>query len=337
MWSWLLVVLGGLLAGLATIRALCVQRWVAATAKLCGRLEAQRRSPEPSRVDFAAMDALPPIVQRFFRRVLPDGQHAIAAASFRHEGELAMRIDGGGWKTFTSQQRVVVTRPGFVWDASVQAMPGLAVRVHDAYVGGVGILEARFAGCVRVARLVDDGEVARGELMRWLAAAVWYPTALLPGNGVTWAPAGERAAVATVRDGGVEASLRFAFNADGLVETVDADARSRFLNGRMVATPWLGRFARWAARAANARSARKIHYEAPLPWALPLQGPSGPGSPKRCHRRRPYLVVAPATTSTLWVAAAGCDGRNVTASSCRSRAKWSGDRRPGTCRTGAGG
>ena len=30
------------------------------------------------------------------------------------------------------------------------------------------------------------GEVAQGELMRFFAEAAWYPTALLPSQGVRW-------------------------------------------------------------------------------------------------------------------------------------------------------
>ena len=40
--------------------------------------------------------------------------------------------------------------------------------------------------------------MAEGELMRFLAEAAWYPTALLPSQGVRWQGADERSAFATL-------------------------------------------------------------------------------------------------------------------------------------------
>ena len=67
---------------------------------------------------------------------------------------------------------------------------------------------------------VEGDELARGELMRYLAEAAWYPTALLPGQGVRWQAVDEHSADATLRDGAVEMTLRFVFSADGLLEAV---------------------------------------------------------------------------------------------------------------------
>jgi hypothetical protein len=51
------------------------------------------------------------------------------------------------------------------------------VRVHDAYVGGEGILRAAVLGLFTVAELHGPGDIAQGELMRFFAEAAWYPTA----------------------------------------------------------------------------------------------------------------------------------------------------------------
>ena len=59
-------------------------------------------------------------------------------------------------------------------------LPGLVVRVHDSYIAGVGTLHAALLGFFTVAEVQGCGEIARGELMRYFAEAVWYPTALLP-------------------------------------------------------------------------------------------------------------------------------------------------------------
>jgi len=58
--------------------------------------------------------------------------------------------------------------------------------VHDAYISGEGLLHASLFGLVSIVNLRGTQEIAQGELMRFFAEAAWYPTALLPSQGVRW-------------------------------------------------------------------------------------------------------------------------------------------------------
>ena len=122
-------------------------------------------------------------MQRYFRAVLKNGQPLIAAASFELKGTINMSATGEQWKSFTSMQRAVVHRPGFLWNGSVAMFPGVAAHVHDSYIAGQGRLHAALLGLFTVADVQGAGEIARGELMRYFAEAIWYPTALLPAGG----------------------------------------------------------------------------------------------------------------------------------------------------------
>ncbi|MCK7496613.1 MAG: hypothetical protein MZW92_41150 [Comamonadaceae bacterium] len=77
-------------------------------------------------------------------------------------------------------------------------MPGLAVHVHDAYVAGEGILHPAVMGLISLTDLrgtsPEPGGVAQGEFLRYLAEAAWYPTALLPSQGVRWIAVDDNAA-----------------------------------------------------------------------------------------------------------------------------------------------
>jgi hypothetical protein len=86
---------------------------------------------------------------------------------------------------FTSQQNVVTHRPGFVWNARMSLLPGIAIHVHDAYVAGVGTLHPAIMGLFSLTHQKGSGDIARGELMRYMMEATWYPTALLPSQGTT--------------------------------------------------------------------------------------------------------------------------------------------------------
>ncbi len=121
-------------------------------------------------------------------------------------------------------------------------LPGVPVLVHDACIGGEGRLRAALFGLVTVADLRGTLDRAQGELLRFLAEAVWYPTALLPGQGVSWEAADAQCARATLTDGAVTVSLDFSFDEQGLVAGIDARARGRTVGGQTVPTPWRGRF-----------------------------------------------------------------------------------------------
>jgi hypothetical protein len=222
--------------------------WAAGTRELRARLDAGRTALRPPIVDFRELEALPGCVQRYFRNVLKDGQAMLAGVSVQHTGSMNMSEAAQHWKPFTSDQLVVTQRPGFDWNARVVMLPGVIVRVHDAYVSGEGILHAALFGLISVASLRGRAEVAEGELVRFFAEAAWYPTALLPSQGVRWEAVDERSARATLIEGALQQTLLFTFDEQGLIETVLAEARGKLVGGKMVSAPWRGRFWNYVER-----------------------------------------------------------------------------------------
>ena len=215
------------------------KRWAGATQTQLAKLEAARLAMPSGRYDVREIEGLPAPVQRYFRAVLKDGQPLIAAATFDLAGTINMSATGGeNWKPFTSGQRAVIHRPGFLWNGSVAMFPGVAAHVHDSYIAGEGRLRAAMLGLFTVADVQGGGEIARGELMRYFAEAIWYPTALLPSQGVRWAAVDERSAHATLVDGPIDLTLKFRFDDAGLVTSVHADARGAGVGKNMVMLPW---------------------------------------------------------------------------------------------------
>jgi len=264
----LLKLIAGALALLAVLYAVAYAlgawRWDAGTRALRERLDAARQPARHERFDARELDGLPAPVQRYFRAALRDAQPLVAAVHMDHSGTFNMSEAGEQWKPFTSTQRVVTRRPGFDWDGRIALFPGLPVRVHDAYVAGEGILHATLLGIVTLADMRGTPDLAQGELMRYLAEAAWYPTALLPSQGVRWQAADETSAKATLRDGDIAVTLLFRFDKDGLIASVRAEARGRTVQGKVVPTPWEGRWRNY-----EAREGMRVPLEGEVAWLLP--------------------------------------------------------------------
>jgi hypothetical protein len=188
----------------------------------------------------------------------------VAGARMRHTGTFNLGQDTDSWRPFTSDQVVVTRRPGFDWNGDVAMLPGVPVRVHDTYVAGEGVLDARVLGLFPVADLRGTGDVAHGQLMRFLAEAAWYPTALLPSQGMRWEAVDDRSARATLADGDTAVSVLFTFGDEGLIETVSAPARGRTVGDEVVPTPWQGRFWNY-----DERGGMRVPLDGEVAWLLP--------------------------------------------------------------------
>ena len=235
-WTGAAIVL--LLIVLIALGAYGQMRWNHLTQALNARLQAARVPPQPARYDARELQGLPAPVQCYFRTVLTDGAPIVAAAAVVHTGTFNMGKTADQWKPFTSTQRVVTQRPGFVWDGRVAMMPGLPVHVHDAYLAGEGILHPAILGLFTLTDLRGAGEIAQGELMRFFAEAAWYPTALLPSQGVRWEAVDAHSARATLVDGPLSLTMTFSFGADGLIESALAQARGYAVAGKIIPMPW---------------------------------------------------------------------------------------------------
>jgi hypothetical protein len=219
-------------------------RWRLGTDRLRAQLTSGRQSIQPQTYDPKEIEGLPAPVQRFFRAVLKDGQPIVTAVNLAQQGQINMSETAAKWCPFTATQFVMTQRPGFDWDARIQMAPGLNAFVHDAYVLGAGNLYVSLVGLFTMADLHGSPSTAQGELLRYFAEMPWYPTALLPSQGIHWEAIDDTSARGTLTDGDTTVSLVFRFSPEGTIATIRAEARDRGL----VATPWEGRFWRYALR-----------------------------------------------------------------------------------------
>ncbi len=245
---WIGLALGGIAAVAIGLGAYGAARWVDSTRTLQLSLDDTRVPMPATRYDARELEGLPAPVQRYFRAVLTEGQPVVAVATLELAGTFNMSATGEQWRPFTSRQRVVTRRPGFLWDAQVSMLPGLTVRVVDSYIAGKGLLRAAILGLFTVAEVSGDGEIARGEFMRFFAETAWYPTALLPSQGVRWEAVDDRSANATIADGPLAVTLLFRFNDAGLIDSFRGEARGAMVGREVVMIPWEGSWSNYQKR-----------------------------------------------------------------------------------------
>ncbi|MEO5658625.1 MAG: DUF6544 family protein, partial [Polaromonas sp.] len=195
---------------------------------------------------------------------LKDGQRIVTAANVEHAGTFKLSLTSEQWKPFTSQQRIVTRSPGFVWNGRISAMPGVAVHVHDAYIGGLGILKPSLLGLFALADIEGGGDIALGELMRYFVEAAWYPTALLPSQGVQWAAVDEHSAKATLTDRSLSVTMRVGFDNDGLIRSSYFAARGAMVGNTVVQMPWEGCWSDY-----EWRDGMRVPLTAEVAWLTP--------------------------------------------------------------------
>ncbi|MEP7296098.1 MAG: DUF6544 family protein [Burkholderiales bacterium] len=239
-------------------------RWRRSDAAFCARMRAACLPMAVKAYDPREIEVLPAPVQRYFRAVLQDGQAMVSGVRLSQHGQFRQDEHKDVWQPFHASQFVTTHAPGFDWNARIRMVPGVDVFVRDAYALGAGSLRASVLGLVTMADMRDTPESARGELMRYLAEAVWYPTALLPSQGVQWEGIDDRSARATLTDGATTVSLDFTFGADDLIATAWASSRPR---SATESAPWLCRLGDYVQRAG---------MRVPLAGEVEWQMPSGP-------------------------------------------------------------
>ncbi len=237
------------------------RRWHQDSDALRAHFETTARSGAVARYDTRELAGLPAPVERYFRHVLTPGQPLVTRASLVQTGTFLMKPGSSGWRSFRARQEFSVAPPAFVWDARISMGPGMPVYVRDSYVAGRGSLRADLLALMKVADAQGSKEMAEGSLQRYLAEAMWIPTALLPSQGVVWSARDDSSALATLTDGTVSVSLEFYFDAAGDVRRVHTPSRLREMNGRFVPMPWGAECGRH-----EAHEGMRIPAEAEVAW-----------------------------------------------------------------------
>ena len=258
-------------------------RWDRETLRLVEELKHPVLAQETTKVTFRGFDQLPEPVARYLRLALKEGQPLIRSVRIKQVGNLrGAERRRAGWMPFRAVQSSSALRPAFVWDAQIRASRLMPMRVRDAYVAGQGAGRVSAFSLVTLADEHGGAELAKGELLRYLAESVWFPTALLPSPRLAWSPMDGSNARATLTDAGTTVSLEFRFNDAGEVTSVYTPDRPRAVGGGYERTPWGGRHLSY-----KERDGMWVPTEAEVEWHLR----TGCAASLRARSSRPSTTI----------------------------------------------
>lgn len=243
-----LFVLGVLVAITAIALWLGVRSQQRELTQLGAELDRVTGPPHTGLIDLKSFNGIPAPVARYFTRVLQQGQPHIELARFQQAGTLRTDVNSDRWYSFEAVQTVAPPAVGFLWNARVAMAPLLHVRVRDAFIAGRGSGQVSLLSAFNISEAEGNPEMNAGALHRYLAEAVWYPTALLPSANLQWTAIDEHAALATLTDNGVTVSLEFRFNAEDEVVGIFTPARWGSFDGGFKQMPWEGHFRNYVNR-----------------------------------------------------------------------------------------
>ena len=133
----------------------------------------------PATYSMSQLIGLPAPVKLYFKKVLSEGQPYINKVSMTHTGLFKTGIDKG-WVRIKGEQYATTKKPGFIWKGTTALF-----TARDMFLEDKGhLIVSLFA----VFNVVNGSgmEYDQGELSRWLAESVLYPTNLLPSERLQW-------------------------------------------------------------------------------------------------------------------------------------------------------
>lgn len=211
-----------------------------------------------------AVRDLPAPVRRYFHYALPDGQVPISYVVCRQIGDFRRGGCTTPWSPFTATEAFTASPPGYLWDADIRLGPGLSVRVRDGFVAGSGFMQASVAALFPVVHEAGRPELNMAALQRFLAEAVWLPTALLPGPYLVWREQDIDHAEAVLTVAGVTATMTFQFGSNGEIVRAYTPGRYRAEAGKFVLAPWEGNIRNYMRV-----SGMRVPMDTEAAWLLP--------------------------------------------------------------------
>ncbi len=247
LWATLsLIIIAAVATALWAAQSLQARAVAAAVAGLLARAQEQ---PSQARATHF-LEELPLPVLRYLNHALPADRRGLKFVRYEQSGTLRTDPMRDNWIKFIASQVISPRRTEFLWTARASIAPLLHVRVRDSYIGGLGAGRVLFLSAIPIASASGNIEINSGSLHRFLAEAVWCPSALMPSAQLTWSPVDDHRAIAALTDGATTVSLEFRFSSENEVISIYTPGRWGSFDGTYKQVAWEGKFHRYSANRA---------------------------------------------------------------------------------------
>ena len=179
---------------------------------------------------------LPEPVQRYLKYTQIIGKEKINTVRLKQGGYFRMK-ENQKWMPIEAEQYFNIESIEFIWVAKAKFAPLLSIYAKDEFIDGKGNLLVKLLGLIQVVD-AKGYEVDHGEIMRFLAECIWFPSAFL-NDYIKWEAIDDSSAKATINYKGTTASAIFHFNEKGEVTKITAK-RYREANRKFVLEDWEG-------------------------------------------------------------------------------------------------
>ncbi|NOY77028.1 MAG: hypothetical protein GXO76_04070 [Calditrichaeota bacterium] len=159
--------------------------------------------------------ALPSVVQKYLRYTNIVGKEKIKTVRLKQGGGFRLKPERD-FKNMKAVQYFNVDSMEFYWRGKISV-----ITATDRFIDGKGDLTVKLLGFIRVAH-AEGLKVDQGEILRFLAEGVWFPSVFV-NDYIRWQAIDDRAARATITRDGLSASATFFFNKENQVERILAE------------------------------------------------------------------------------------------------------------------
>jgi len=193
---------------------------------------------QPKTVSFEDLKELPEPVQRYFQYTLKEGQEYIRFVRLKQDGEFRMK-GNQPWMPIKAEQYFTTESPAFLWRVKLNMLPLVWIEGRDMYYQGKGNMLIKLLSTLTLADATGN-EIDVSSLIRFLAEAVWFPTALLPNDYLEWKEIDSNSARVIIKYKGYTASGVFTFNEKGEIIKFVSNDRYMESDGKYFQEQWSG-------------------------------------------------------------------------------------------------
>jgi hypothetical protein len=194
----------------------------------------QSKPAQPVLITDAHLTGLPEVMQRYLRYAGVVGKAPIRTVRLTQQGVMRQQPHQK-WMPLVAEQYVTTKPPAFLWICTMRPFPLAWVSATDQFSQGHGSMRIKLLSAIPLGN-AHGPEMDQGELQRYLAEMIWFPTAWLS-DAIEWQAIDANSVQATFREPGVTGSVVLHMNEQGQLTHVTAD-RYKEEHGHYLLAPW---------------------------------------------------------------------------------------------------